>query len=767
MTTSSTVAGLRPLYMAILALALLWVTPNSLLAQDAPSAIILQDADTGLPIPFAHFACDHHQGISDEEGRCLCPKGQCTNLRLSHLEYGQWILSETELRQLENTGALTWKRQAGIILQPVTVLALRQGNRPQSHQQFDDQDWLAHDAGDVLTQSPGIAVIRKAGQYGFDPVVRGFKYDQLNMVIDGAQSCVAACPNRMDPPASQVSLNQMEKVEVIKGPHALRYGSGLGGTLLFTSAGPRYSDQTTARGRLSTGYESNGDLVRTEGLFGLSGRHVAVDLNGSWSQGGDYVDGEGQTISSGFNRGSFGANAHLRVNDVHTLQVNATRNIARDVEFASLGMDLRKDDTWMTNLRHEWQGQGEGLHRWSTIVSGSFVDHLMDNLLKPLDPRMMNMSTAAKTTTYGARTEATFLLGGQLLYAGVDFRQEEAEGDRVREFLMGPMMGKVVTDPVWQESRITNTGVFAEYHHQLGQYQLIAAGRLGLNLAELQSPSATFLEEYPEPDSRQVNPAVSLGAIRQWQGGWTTSVWLARSQRSPGLIERFIHYLPVGLDPFEMLGNPDLKPEINQQLDLNVQYDHAGGRLQMAVFGSLLADFISGQKRPDLSPRIPTAPGVRQFVNLSEVMMVGAEATWIQSWPASLQSEIMVAWVYGEDRDRDQPLPEIPPLDGRISLSGTYWNGRISPRVTWRQVLDQDRVSSEFGEQTTNGFGLLDVQVSVQVLPTLRISCGAQNLLDAAYSEHLSRAMTGIQPATRLLAPGRSFFITASFDLGK
>ncbi|MBK7341746.1 MAG: TonB-dependent receptor [Saprospiraceae bacterium] len=421
----------------------------------------------------------------------------------------------------------------------------------------------------------------------------------------------------------------------------------------------------------------------------------------------------------------------------------------------------------MTNLRHEWTGKGQGLHRWNTIVSGSFVDHLMDNLLKPLDPRMMNMSTAAKTQTYGARSEATFLLGSRLLYAGIDFRQEEASGDRVREFLMGPMMGKTVIDPVWQDSRITNTGLFAEYHFDLGRYQFIGAGRLGFNQARVNEAAATFLEEYPDPNSSQINPAISVGAIRPWVGGWTTSLWVARSQRSPGLIERFIHYVPVGLDPYEMLGNPDLKPEINNQVDLNIQKEYRSGRIQFSVFGSLLNDFISGQKRPDLSPKIPSAPGVRQFVNLSEVIMAGGEISWMQQWPGLLGSEIQVAYVYGEDRERDQPLAEIPPLDTRISVFGQYWKNRITPRITWRQVLRQDRVSSEFGEKTTDGFGLLDVQVGVQIMKPLRVSIGAQNLFNEVYTEHLSRAVTGSNPSTRLLAPGRNVFITATFDLGR
>jgi iron complex outermembrane receptor protein len=48
----------------------------------------------------------------------------------------------------------------------------------------------------------------------------------------------------------------------------------------------------------------------------------------------------------------------------------------------------------------------------------------------------------------------------------------------------------------------------------------------------------------------------------------STALWLGRAQRSGSLTERFINYFPVGQDPYEMLGNPQLLPEVNNQADL-------------------------------------------------------------------------------------------------------------------------------------------------------------------------------------------------------
>ena len=106
---------------------------------------------------------------------------------------------------------------------------------------MESADWVQHDAGQVLQQIPGFDAVRKS-IFGFDPVFRGFKLDQINIISDGALTTTAACPNRMDPPTSQIPINQVYEIEVIKGPHCFRYGPSVGATINFKSAVPVFSD---------------------------------------------------------------------------------------------------------------------------------------------------------------------------------------------------------------------------------------------------------------------------------------------------------------------------------------------------------------------------------------------------------------------------------------------------------------------------------------------------------------------------------------------
>jgi len=61
-----------------------------------------------------------------------------------------------------------------------------------------------NDGGAMFKNQIGFS-IEKRGNYGMEPVLRGFKYSQLNVQFDGGIHSANACPNRMDPAISQMS----------------------------------------------------------------------------------------------------------------------------------------------------------------------------------------------------------------------------------------------------------------------------------------------------------------------------------------------------------------------------------------------------------------------------------------------------------------------------------------------------------------------------------------------------------------------------------
>jgi iron complex outermembrane receptor protein len=730
---------------------------TTLLAQSEQKEFRLLDRESALPIEGATYEYGEQNGLSEQNGIIRFSYSEGMTMLLSHVNYGSWLLDDDELKSAIQS-KIIYRKELTVNLYPVTIIALkRQSPHPEGEVKIDYQERLEHDAGDILSQAPAFNSIRKGGNYGFDPVFRGFKYDQLNVVISGAQSATAACPNRMDPPTSQMAPNMMDRIEILKGPHALRYGTGLGATINFIPAKLRFSSEPDVYGRISGGFESNGNLLRGESQLGLSGEKYDVSLFASWSQGDDYTAGNGETVQADFNRGSFGTNVGIRLASNQQLRLSAIYNRARDADFPALPMDLREDDTWMFNARHDIQFEGKKLQSWNTTVFGSFVDHLMDNLLKPLDPRMLNAETLATTYNYGGRTEGIWNLGKGKVYAGLDLRVEGAEGTRVRDFLMGPMAGNTVEDNAWQDGRISKTGLFAEYQINGQSFDYIISGRIEYNTADVNEAAEEFTQVNPETQITQVNPSLSLGILKDLSNKVQMGLWLARAQRSGSLTERFINYFPVGQDPFEMLGNPQLAPEVNYQADLTFKWSlKEKSAINVDLFAGFLQDYISSVIDATLTPRLPSSPGVRQFENIDEAFKTGFEVSWDQLLFSGLSHRMGIAYTYGQDLQRDEPLPEIAPLDFRYSLYGSFLKNRLRPEVTFRYVADQSRASAEFGETETPSFSLLDVKIGYQITKGLSVNAGVNNLLDENYFEHLNRSVRGKNDP--IFAPGRNIF---------
>jgi len=81
---------------------------------------------------------------------------------------------------------------------------------------------------DLFNNFNGFSLIKR-GNYAIDPSFRGSQYEQLNIQFDGGTKAMHACPNRMDPITTHVVPEDIERIEVIKGPYTVRYGATFGG----------------------------------------------------------------------------------------------------------------------------------------------------------------------------------------------------------------------------------------------------------------------------------------------------------------------------------------------------------------------------------------------------------------------------------------------------------------------------------------------------------------------------------------------------------
>jgi iron complex outermembrane receptor protein len=750
------ISGIRVFFTVLL----LCVMYNASYSQEKTITIV--DVKSDQTVSDVYFKYNKQTGFSDKEGKIKFQFVADELLFLSHIQYGKIQLSAAKVREAFASGRIQVKALDQNLL-PVTVVQIHQVAGENTRMDVPLQNKLAHDAGNLLENVPSISTIRKSGAYGFDPVLRGFKYDQLNLVMDGVQTASAACPNRMDPAASQIPINMISLAEVLKGPYSLRFGNAFGGTINFKSSEPEFNEKTTPVGRLGTSYESNGNIFRTEGVAGVSGQKVDVKLFGAYSVGEDYTDGDGQDIAANFNRLNWGGKLGVKLSETQNLGLLVSNNFAKNVDFPALSMDLREDNTWLINASHSAHFYKRALSSWNTSVYGTMVNHFMDNFDKELDPRTVDAETEAETNNYGARSELRFDFNNAYLYGGLDYRFESADGFRTRTMLLGAMAGKVFTDNVWQDAEVNRTGVFGEYHINASDFHFVFSGRLDFNNSKANNPADSFNEIYGDLKSNIVHPSFSTGGTKRFNQTTSLGLWLGRATRSPGITERYINQFPVGLDPYEMLGNPELAPEVNNQIDLVFQYQSDKTNVSVNLFSSFLRDYITSEIREDLDPAMSSSPGVRQFVNIDKALMTGFEVSWNQKFSDVLSQNLSVVYTYGENRVLDEPLAEIPPLEFRYLLMGNFLKDKLKPELIWRCVYKQDRIATSYGETETPAFNVLDAKVLWMISSTFSATAGVQNILDRAYYEHLARSVQNTE-ARPIYSPGRNFYVTLTLS---
>ncbi|HKJ42235.1 MAG TPA: TonB-dependent receptor [Sunxiuqinia sp.] len=725
--------------------------------------IKLVNQETNQPIKNANYAYANQQGISSTEGEIPIHFQPEQNLTIAHLQFGKQKFSPKEVLQALQDGQLMLVPHSHL-LQPVTLISIHPSVGEHEKKTFQEQDKLAYDAGQILNDFSSISSIRRSGSYGFDPVLRGFKFDQINVVIDGLPGATASCPSRMDPGTSQVPVNMVSQAEILKGPYSLRYGNAFGGTINFKSAPLQFSKKPKFHGRLGSSYETNGQINRTEGLAKLNAKAIDFSLFGALSSGNDYTDGDGVKIPAHFYRSNAGGNLGLKLTPNQQLLLNVSHNHAKDIDFPSLAMDSRNSSAWLLNLKHEATFTKSALSSWKTALYTSWVDHLMDNKDKMMMPRMVDASSSVKSNDEGGRTELRFDFSRDHLVVGTDMHVQNVSGTRTRSMLMGPMAGKTFHDNIWQDALISKNGLFAEYHFQRESYSLVFSGRMEYNHAEAQDPDSNFASLYSKMTSNYLNPAFSLGGTKMLGQKMSLGLWLGSAQRSGSMSERYINYFPVGIDPYELIGNPQLKPETNNQSDLIFNYKTEKTAINIDLFAAYIHNYISSRIRSDLSPVMSMSTGVRQYVNVAHAVHAGFEASWQQILGPLFQHRAELAYTYGQNTTTKEPLPEIPPMEFRYRLIGSFVKHKLQVEASFRHAFAQNRIAKSYGETKSPAFNVVDLNTSCKIIRGFSFSVSVKNIFNEAYYEHLARSVRSADTRP-IYSPGRSFYFSLTYHL--
>jgi iron complex outermembrane receptor protein len=161
---------------------------------------------------------------------------------------------------------------------------------------------------DALTRQPGVSQI-STGPAISKPVIRGLGYNRLVVINDGIRQ---EGQQWGDEHGIEIDENSVSRVEIVKGPASLIYGSdAIAGVINIITTTPPPSN--TLKGSILTNYQTNNRQRSIFGNFGGNKNGFNWNVWGDYKAAADYKNKyDGRVFNSKFNEKNFGG--YLGVN---------------------------------------------------------------------------------------------------------------------------------------------------------------------------------------------------------------------------------------------------------------------------------------------------------------------------------------------------------------------------------------------------------------------------------------------------------------------
>ena len=194
------------------------------------------------------------------------------------------------------------------------------------------------------------------------------------------------------------------------------------------------------------------------------------------------------------------------------------------------------------------------------------------------------------------------------------------------------------------------------------------------------------------------------------------------------------------------MGNPSLETETGLGVDVFGRI--TGRRLSAEVtwFRNSISEYVLPRVTRRLGRvRLP----IYQFVG-EDAVMTGFESVFGCAMPARRRVEAVASYVQGAIRSTNEPLPSIPPLEGRpaVGYSPVDWFVEAEARMAGSQER-----TGQF-EQPTGGYAIPGLSGGMRLTFAGRlhvVTLHLENLGDAGYRNHLSRVKEIMPEAARAL----------------
>jgi iron complex outermembrane receptor protein len=238
----------------------------------------------------------------------------------------------------------------------------------------------------------------------------------------------------------------------------------------------------------------------------------------------------------------------------------------------------------------------------------------------------------------------------------------------------------------------------------------------------------------------------SIGVLFQPASPLSVGATLARAFRAPDVNELYSTGPHLAAFVFEV-GNPELETEVSTGIDLFARLDLADVKGEIALFHNAIEGYVYARDTGEISRvRLP----VWQFTG-ADVRMFGAEAQLSAALTDRLLLETTASYVRGTLTNTDEPLPLIPPLNGRVGARYERTDWFAGAELRWADR--QDRLGAF--ETPTAGYAVWGLTAGYRTTIAGRLhtlTLRLDNLGDTAYRNHIARTKEFMPEAGRGLS---------------
>jgi iron complex outermembrane receptor protein len=324
-----------------------------------------------------------------------------------------------------------------------------------------------------------------------------------------------------------------------------------------------------------------------------------------------------------------------------------------------------------------------------------------------------------------------------------------------------------VVDKVWQGAKIKDYGLYFEEKYYLSPLVTFSTGaRFDFVKASISDVAADFEALYGGKINvaNEVNFSGHLG-LKYKTKTFQSQIAFGRGMRTASMIERYINHFNIGIDPYEYVGNPNLKPEINNQIEVSFKKSYNKFKWGGSVFYSFINNYITSKVNPNIARKfMPTTPPIvaKQFINVDKAYQTGFEFNMAYALNNTLTFKTQASYTYAQNKDFDEPLAQIMPFTSLLNLAyekHNYWFN-----FETRLVATQNRISKTFLEEATPGYVLLNFRTGIKLKNKFEIGAAMLNIFDKAYTAHLNFAYKNSDLlAGRVLEPGRNVTVYLNY----